>query len=183
MSFPAKVALLLHERFQAVLGDTAKGLIFLPCELIDRNGDQLLAAVLRHAEAWKLAPAFARWVRQGNYFLNTLPDRIVAGYPHEDAERLARELGYEDTLLDVGESFHLWVIEGPRHLVHELPFHEANLNVVWTDDLQPYRERKVRILNGAAYGRRTDRTARRDRHRVRNDGRPDFRRLLAEGRF
>ncbi len=159
-SFPAKVALLLHERFQAARGagsreqpgaggEALKGLIFLPCELIDRNGEQLLAAVLRHAEAWKLEPAFARWVRQENYFLNTLVDRIVTRYPHDDAPRLASELGYEDALLDAGEVFHLWVIEGPRKLSGELPLHEAKLNVVWTDDLEPYRTRKVRILNGA----------------------------------
>jgi len=148
-SFPAKVTSLLYERFQAAEGDAAQGLIFLPCELIDRNGDQLSAAMLRHAEAWKLPPAFAQWIREANYFLNTLVDRIVTGYPHEDAQRLACELGYEDALLDAGESFHLWVIEGPRRLMSELPFHKAKLNVVWTDDLQPYRTRKVRILNGA----------------------------------
>ncbi|MGO9114740.1 MAG: tagaturonate reductase [Thermoguttaceae bacterium] len=148
-SFPAKVTSLLYERFQAAEGAAAQGLIFLPCELIDRNGDQLSAAVLQHAEVWKLAPAFSRWVREANYFLNTLVDRIVTGYPYDDAKRLARELGYEDALLDAAESFHLWVIEGPRRLIGELPFHEAKLNVVWTDDLQPYRTRKVRILNGA----------------------------------
>jgi tagaturonate reductase len=148
-SFPAKLTSLLHERFRAVAGDLAMGLIVLPCELIDRNGDQLLAAVLRHAEAWDLSPAFTEWVRDGSYFLNTLVDRIVTGYPHDEAERLVRELGYEDALLDVGEVFHLWVIEGPRQLICELPFHDAKLNVVWTDNLQPYRTQKVRILNGA----------------------------------
>jgi len=148
-SFPAKVAALLYERFQAVAGDPSRGLIFLPCELIDRNGSQLSAMVLRHAEAWNLPSAFAEWVRQANYFLNTLVDRIVTGFPHEEAERLIGELGYEDALLDAGEDFHLWVIEGPRRLVGELPLDRAKLNVVWTDDLEPYRTRKVRILNGA----------------------------------
>src|SRR5208283_83211 len=88
-------------------------------------------------------------VRQGSYFLNTLVDRIVTGYPHEEAERLISELGYEDLLMDAGESFHLWVIEGPGHLARELPFDLAKLNVVWTDNLEPYRTRKIRILNGA----------------------------------
>jgi tagaturonate reductase len=41
------------------------------------------------------------------------------------------------------------VIEGPKHLADELPFTKAGLNVVWTDDLTPYRTRKVRVLNGA----------------------------------
>ncbi len=148
-SFPAKVAALLVERFRAVEGDPAKGLIFLPCELIDRNGDTLRLCILRHAEAWNLGPDFRRWIDEHNQFLNTLVDRIVTGYPRDDAARLAGELGYEDKLLDAGELFHLWVIEGPARLASELPLDKAGLNVVWTDDLTPYRTRKVRILNGA----------------------------------
>ena len=148
-SFPAKVASLLVERFRAVQGDPAGGLIFLPCELIDRNGDNLRRCVLRHAEAWNLEPEFVHWIAEHNHFLNTLVDRIVSGYPHDDAPRLAGELGYEDALLDVGEPFHLWVIEGPARLAMQWPLDRAGLNVVWTDDLTPYRTRKVRILNGA----------------------------------
>ena len=148
-SFPAKVAALLHARFRALGGNPHKGLIFLPCELIDRNGAQLKAIVLKHAADWKLGEGFCDWVRTCNHFLNTLVDRIVPGYPAADAAKLAAELGYEDRLLVVAESFHLWVIEGPPHLADELPFHKAGLNVVWTGDLTPYRARKVRILNGA----------------------------------
>ncbi len=148
-SFPAKAAALLVERFRAIQGDPAKGLIFLPCELIDRNGDALRRCILRHAEAWKLGPEFRRWIDEHNHFLNTLVDRIVSGYPRDDAARLAGELDYEDELLDAGEPFHLWVIEGPARLARELPLDKAGLNVIWTDDLTPYRTRKVRILNGA----------------------------------
>ena len=148
-SFPAKVAALLLERFRAVRGDPARGLIFLPCELIDRNGDNLRRCVLRHAEAWNLEAEFRGWVEKHNHFLNTLVDRIVSGYPRDDAARLAGELGYDDALLDTGELFHLWVIEGPAQLAGELPLDKAGLNVIWTGDLTPYRTRKVRILNGA----------------------------------
>lgn len=148
-TFPAKITSLLHERFLAVRGATDKGLIFLPCELIDRNGDNLRRTVLQHAQAWALPPAFAAWVKNANYFLNTLVDRIVPGYPRAEAEKLAAELGYDDKLMVAAEYFHLWVIEGPKHLAHELPFTQAGLNVVWTDDMTPYRTRKVRVLNGA----------------------------------
>jgi tagaturonate reductase len=58
-------------------------------------------------------------------------------------------LGYEDDLVDAGEVFHLWVIEGPQELAERLPFTKVGLNVIWTDDMTPYRTRKVRILNGA----------------------------------
>ncbi len=148
-SFPAKVAALLYERFQAVGGDAAKGLVFLPCELIDRNGEKLREYVLRHAEAWNLGEAFIGWVREANAFLSTLVDRIVPGYPQAEAEGLAAELGYTDGLIDTGEIFHLWVIEGAAKFSEELPLHKAGLNVVWTEDMTPFRTRKVRILNGA----------------------------------
>jgi len=148
-SFPAKVTALLHERFLARHGDPAAGLIFLPCELIECNGTTLRELVLRHAENWNLGRPFADWVRDCNHFLNTLVDRIVPGYPRDEASQFARELGYEDALLVAAEWFHLWVIEGPPHLAEELPFNRAGLNAVWTNVLAPYRTRKVRILNGA----------------------------------
>lgn len=148
-SFPAKVTAFLHRRFDHFGGDPAKGIVFLPCELIDRNGEQLRSCVLRHAAAWGLEPQFTGWVSRHSRFLNTLVDRIVPGYPHEEASALAEQLGYEDRLLTTGEIFHIWVIEGDAEVAKELPLTAAGLNVVWTPDLQPFRTRKVRILNGA----------------------------------
>jgi tagaturonate reductase len=151
-SFPAKIAALLYERFQAVRGHPERGLVFLPCELIERNGTQLRELVLRHAAAWGLPEAFRRWVDSANVFLNTLVDRIVPGYPKGEADKLQARLDYEDRLLVASEHFHLWVIEGPAEIEAELPFRRAGLNVIWTDDLTPYRDRKVRVLNGAHTG-------------------------------
>lgn len=148
-SFPAKLTVLLYKRFEAFKGDPSKGFIILPCELIDRNGDNLKKIVLRYADEWKLGGDFTEWLETSNYFLNTLVDRIVTGYPRDEAEEITRELGYEDSLLDTGEIFHLWVIEGDKKLSQELPFAQSGLNVIWTDDMTPYRSRKVRILNGA----------------------------------
>ena len=151
-TFPAKVAALLYQRFLAFQGNPGRGLIFLPCELIDRNGDNLLKTVLHHADAWGLPSAFIMWVKEANHFLNTLVDRIVPGYPHAEAAKIEGELGYADQLLVTGEHFHLWVIEGPKALEAELPLAKAGLNVIWTSDLSPYRTRKVRVLNGAHSG-------------------------------
>lgn len=147
-SFPAKLTVFLYKRYQAFRGDPAKGLIILPCELIERNGDNLKRIVLQHAHEWNLDNAFVDWLERSNYFLNTLVDRIVTGYPKDEIEVLARELGYDDQLLNTGELYHLWVIEGDRKLASELPFTQAGLNVIWTEDMTPYRTRKVRILNG-----------------------------------
>ncbi len=148
-NFPAKVTALLHARFVALGGSAAPGLVFLPCELIEANGSKLLKYVLQTAEAWRLSAEFVAWVKRHNIFCNTLVDRIVPGFPAAEAAALYAELGYEDRLLVAAEPFHLWVIEGPAALAAELPLQQAGLNVVWTDDLQPYRTRKVRILNGA----------------------------------
>ena len=148
-SFPAQVAALLFERFQALGGQPETGLVFLPCELIEANGATLREIALRHARDWALPQEFSDWVTRHNDFLNTLVDRIVPGYPATEADRLFAEFGYTDALLVAAEPFHLWVIEGPERLANEFPLHKAGLNVVWTDDLQPYRASKVRTLNGA----------------------------------
>ena len=148
-TFPAKLTSLLYERFTYSNGDVDKGLIILPCELIEKNGTTLKNYVLKYAADWKLGSAFEEWIGNANYFLSTLVDRIVPGYPRAEADKIQSELGYNDNLIDTGEIFHLFVIEGPQELSKELPFSEAGLNVVWTDDMAPYRTQKVRFLNGA----------------------------------
>ncbi|SMC86863.1 tagaturonate reductase [Sporomusa malonica] len=149
VSFPGKLTAYLYHRFGHFNGDSAKGMVILPCELIDRNGDNLKKVVLQFADAWQLPAAFKLWVEQHNYFLNTLVDRVVTGYPRDEIKELEHRLGYQDAIFDTGELFHLWVIEGPAHLAERLPFAKAGLNVIWTNDMSPYRTRKVRILNGA----------------------------------
>jgi tagaturonate reductase len=149
-TFPAKLTAYLHRRFRVFAGDPAAGLTVIPCELVDDNGQVLRDLVLRHARAWSLGEAFAEWVQTANHFCNTLVDRIVTGFPTDlgEAERVAA-LGYEDRLLTVGEPFHLWAVEADARLKALWPFERIGLNVRYTDDVTPYRVRKVRILNGA----------------------------------
>jgi tagaturonate reductase len=148
-SFPGKITAFLYRRFTTFKGSSDKGIVLIPCELIDRNGDNLKKIVLRHAEEWKLGTEFIAWLQNSCAFLNSLVDRIVPGYPKDEAEAICEKLGYWDDLLDTVEPFHLWVIEGDEKYGKELPFDKAGLNVVWTKDMTPYRTRKVRILNGA----------------------------------
>ena len=148
-NFPAKLTALLLARFKAFGGSPESGLVFLPAELIEANGTKLKNYVLQFAQAWSLPAEFISWVQTHNVFCNTLVDRIVPGFPAAEAEALFADFGYKDPLTVAAEPFLLWVIEGPTKIAEELPLHKAGLDVVWTDDLQPYRTRKVRILNGA----------------------------------
>ncbi|HZK53748.1 MAG TPA: tagaturonate reductase [Desulfosporosinus sp.] len=148
-SFPAKLAVYLYHRYQFFSGDPKKGMVMLPCELIEKNGDHLKRIILRLATEWEWPNDFCIWIEKHNQFLNTLVDRVVPGYPKDEIAEITNRLGYKDPLLDTGELFHLWVIEGAQDLKERLPFTEAGLNVLWTDDMTPYRTRKVRILNGS----------------------------------
>ena len=145
ITFPAKVTMLLKKRFDLGLN----GFIFLPCELIEKNGQTLKKYVLEYAKLWNFGTDFEKWVESENIFCNTLVDRIVTGYPRD--EKI--DLGYEDNMLDTSEIFHLWVIEAKddeqRILKNEFPFEKAGLNIIVTNNLDRYRTRKVRILNGA----------------------------------
>ena len=148
-SFPGKLTALLYKRFQIFEGASDKGLILIPCELIDNNGGNLKRIILQYADDWKLGDDFVEWINEYNIFCNTLVDRIVPGYPRDKIDAITSELGYKDNLVVEGEQFHLWVIEGPASLKEEIPAEICGLNVVFTDNLEPYRTRKVRILNGA----------------------------------
>ena len=139
VTFPAKVTLLLKKRFDLGLS----GFVFLPCELIDKNGATLKKYILDYAKLWGLGDDFIAWVEKENVFYNTLVDRIVTGYPKD--EKI--DLGYEDNLLNTSELFHLWVIEGPEAITKEFPFDKAGLNIIVTDNLERYRTRKVRIFS------------------------------------
>ncbi len=147
--FPAKLTYWLYHRFLYFKGSPDKGCILLPCELIENNGEALKKAVLQYADHWKLEEAFTHWIKTANHFCSTLVDRIVSGYPNDRAESIQNALGYQDGLLVAGEYYHSWVIQGPEILRDELPFAKTGLNVSFVDDLAPYREMKVRILNGA----------------------------------
>ncbi len=148
-SYPGKLTQFLYARYQAFGGEQGKGFIILSCELIDDNGKELEKCVLQYARQWELGEDFIGWIRRENIFCSTLVDRIVTGYPAREAGALCRELGYEDNVIDTGEIFGFWVIEGPESLKEELPFAQAGLPVLITDDHKPYKQRKMRILNGA----------------------------------
>lgn len=147
-TFPGKLTQFLYYRFQAFTGDLSKGCIMLPVELIDDNGLFLKKYVLDYIRLWKLGDEFLSWIENSCIFASTLVDRIITGYPGNEKKEWEL-LGYEDRLMVTGEPFGLWVIESDTDISEEFPLPKAGLPVVFTEDLTPYKQRKVRILNGA----------------------------------
>lgn len=147
-NFPAKVTVLLHERFKHFNGAADKGLRIIPCELIEDNAFALREIILKYAQLWNLEDRFVQWINQYNYFHNTLVDRIVPGYPKDDAGSYEDQLDYEDQMMVVSECFLLFVIQEAGNLNERIPFNKINEQILVVDDIQPYRLRKVRILNG-----------------------------------
>ncbi|NRD21810.1 tagaturonate reductase [Winogradskyella litoriviva] len=148
-SFPAKLTVLLYERFKHFNGDASKGLTIIPCELINHNSETLKEILVKYINYWNLGNDFKTWLLENNSFHSTLVDRIVPGYPKDEIESYNNQLDYQDKLIVAAEAFLLWVIEGGDELKTKLPFDKTNLDVKIVDDMQPYRTRKVRILNGA----------------------------------
>jgi tagaturonate reductase len=144
-SFPGKLTLFLHERFRKRLNP----LVVLPCELIENNGDTLREKVIQYAEHWNLEPAFIHWIQNENIFCNTLVDRIVPGMPDETSGEVRSKTGFIDSMAIMAEPYYFWAIDAPPSVQNMFPADQCGLNVKYTNNLNQYRERKVRILNGA----------------------------------
>lgn len=147
ITYPAKLTKFLYARFRAGL----PGVYLLPVELIENNADELFRCVEKYIELWHLPDAFREWNRTENFYCNTLVDRIVSGFPRDEAlrERLWKLVGERDDLLSVAEPFGLWVIENKGKIADLLPAGHHNIDVILTDDIAYYKKRKVRVLNGS----------------------------------
>ncbi|MBR1706539.1 MAG: tagaturonate reductase [Bacteroidales bacterium] len=147
-SYPGKLTQLLYHRYDYFKGDPSKGFIIFPCELIFENGRHLKECILQYIDLWNLGKGFRDWFETACGVYSTLVDRIVPGYPRDNAAALCERVGYDDRLLDKAEIFHLWVIEAPAAAAAEFPADQAGLNVLFVPSEAPYHERKVTLLNG-----------------------------------
>ncbi len=148
-SYPGKLLALLERRYQAFDGDVTKGLAIIPCELIDYNGTTLKRVLNELAVIRGMSNDFISWLNNANHFTDTLVDRIVPGYPKDNAIQIQEETGYLDENIVKGEIFHLWVLRKEKHIQEVFPADMTGLNVVFADDITPYKQRKVKILNGS----------------------------------
>ena len=146
ITFPAKLTKFLYERFKA----GQDGVYLMPVELIDNNADELYACVDKYIKLWNLPSEFKAWNDTKNFYCNTLVDRIVSGYPRdtETEKHLHALIGEEDKLLTIGEPFGLWAVEKKGEIAKYIPEGRHNIDVVLTEDINYYKKRKVRILNG-----------------------------------
>jgi tagaturonate reductase len=147
-SFPGKLLALLKARYDYFKGDPNRGLAIVPCELIDNNGSELRCVMNELAVIANLDAAFINWLNTACHFTDTLVDRIVPGYPRDTAAKIEEETGYLDSNIVKAEVFHLWVLRSDEFIEEKFPVNKAGLNVLYVPDITPYKQRKVKILNG-----------------------------------
>lgn len=151
-SFPGKLLALLHRRYVYFNGAMDKGLAIVPCELIDNNGTELKKILIKLANLCYNDEKFTAWVENANHYTDTLVDRIVPGFPRDTVQEIYEETGFTDNNVVKAEAFHLWVLK-EEEVVHKLlPADKTGLNVLFVPDIKPYKERKVKLLNGAHTG-------------------------------
>ncbi len=148
-SFPGKLLAFLKARYDHFAGDPTKGLAIVPCELIDHNGEELKRVMNELAKIHGMSGEFIDWLNTANHYTNTLVDRIVPGYPRDNAAQICEETGYNDNSIVKGEVFHLWVLQKEPFVQERFPADKGGLNVIFADDITPYKQRKVKILNGS----------------------------------
>lgn len=148
-SYPGKLLALLKRRYDFFKGDMNKGLAIIPCELIDDNGDELYRCLTELAKINNMDEKFIKWMQTACHYTSTLVDRIVPGYPRAEIEAIQKETGYIDNNVVNGEIFHLWVLKKEPFVQKVLPADSTGLNVIYADDIHPYKQRKVKILNGS----------------------------------
>lgn len=146
--YPGKTLCLLKHRYDFFNGDPNRGLNIICCELIDNNADELKRVLNELAKIKGYDEAFISWLNNSCHFSSTLVDRIVPGYPREDIEQITQELGYIDNNVVKCEIFHLWVLAKEPHVQKAFPCDQVGLNVIYADSIKPYKQRKVKILNG-----------------------------------
>ncbi|NCB02214.1 MAG: tagaturonate reductase [Spirochaetia bacterium] len=147
-TFPGKILAFLYERYKSFNGDESKGLLIIPCELIERNGERLLDVVVTLAQLNKMDKSFINWITIANSFYNTLVDGIVTGFPHKEIDSFTSRLGYKDELLVKSEPYRFLAIQGNKEKAKKFPIEKSSIKVVWGDDIQRFRDIKVRLLNG-----------------------------------
>ena len=149
VSYPGKLLAFLYERYKAFEGSKQSGMVIIPTELIIDNGKKLESIVTELAYLNGLEEAFIDWLENSNTFCNSLVDRIVPGKPDKiQKAKIESEIGFSDDLLIMTEVYRLWAIEGKPELADVLSFAQVDKAVGIAEDINLFRELKLRLLNG-----------------------------------
>jgi tagaturonate reductase len=142
-SFPAKLTAFLYERFR-ILGKESPVTIVIPTELIPGNGEKLRSIVEQLIAFNELDTEFSEWLDAKIIFCNSLVDRIVT----RPSDAIRKEWTHPDPLAIQTEPYRLWAIEGNSVVRDILSFAAADDGLIVAENIDYYRERKLRLLNG-----------------------------------
>jgi fructuronate reductase len=134
---PALIADGLRARRDAGFGPVA----IVPCDNVPSNGSVIRDAVLALAE-----PELASWIDDNVSFVSTMVDRITPAATAADVAIAEELLGWHDAVPVVTEPFTEWVLQGDFPAGR--PAWE-NAGAQFVDDVEPYEQRKLWMLNGA----------------------------------
>ncbi|MCW3768287.1 mannitol dehydrogenase family protein [Paenarthrobacter ureafaciens] len=119
-------------------------LAVVSCDNLSDNGTVARNGVLSLAR--EVDAGLAEWIDANVSFVSTSVDRITPRTTPEDVALVAESCGYLDDAPVVTEPFHNWVLSGgfpagrPRW---------EDAGAVFVDDIEPYENRKLWLLNGA----------------------------------
>lgn len=122
----------------------AGAMTILPCDNLPENGEAFRRVIVDGARA--VDPTLADWIEENVAFATCMVDRITPATTDEDRAEVERECGYEDASPVPTEAFTEWVVAG------EFPagrprWEDAGATIV--DDVTPFEERKLWMLNGS----------------------------------
>jgi len=120
-----------------------EGVVLLSCDNVQHNGDVLRLALLEFLHRYD--SSMIDWVQQKAAFIKTMVDRITPVTTPQQKNDLLQQVDIQDNCLVVCEDFFQWVIEEHPALA-DFPLQEMGATLV--DDVAPFEEMKLRLLNG-----------------------------------
>ncbi len=115
----------------------------LNCDNLRHNGDRVSAGLMEFIQRTG-DEALAAWVSANTRCPNAMVDRITPRPPPELRARVLAATGRDDAAAITGESFIQWVIED-KFIAGRPDWGKVGVELV--EDVQPYEEAKIRILN------------------------------------
>lgn len=115
----------------------------LSCDNLPENGEMLKNLVLEFAKI--INPELNQWIADKGCFPSSMVDRIVPAVTENDKLSITEQLKCRDEAAVICEPFRQWVIE--NNFSCGLPDFQS-VGVQLTDDIRPFEEMKLRLLNG-----------------------------------